>query len=347
MDVKVSDYGKTAAGEPVEAYRLQNGLGTSATVITYGAILVRLELPDRNGRVDNVVLCYDSLAGYETGSSYFGATVGRYGNRIAMGRFSLGDTEVTLATNDGPNHLHGGKIGFDRRIWKAEILQDEHSVGVRFHYTSPDGEEGYPGTVQAAVTYRLTVGNELRIDYKAKTDKPTPINLTHHSYFNLAGHASGDVMGHELTLHCDDYLPVDAALIPSGEILPVRGTLFDFTSPKKIGTDIGKEEGLYDHCFVCRRHDPGVTWIAEVTEPLSGRRMAIGTTEPGVQFYTANHLKDERGADGAIYQARQGFCLETQHFPDSPNQSKFPSTVLRPGEVYRSSTIHKFSVLPP
>jgi aldose 1-epimerase len=347
MEIRVAPYGTTASKKSVDAYTLSNRRGVAATIITHGATLTRLEVLDRNGRRENIVLSYDSLAGFEAGSSYFGSTVGRYGNRIAKGKFTLDGRDYTLAINNGPNHLHGGLVGFDRRIWQAEPVRGDSEVAVRFRYTSPDGEEGYPGSIQATVTYTLTEANELRIDYEATTDKATHINLTNHAYFNLAGHASGNILEHELTLDCDHYLPVDATLIPTGEIRPVEGTVFDFRRPKSIGHEIGRVEGLYDHCFVRRNRNGSLERIARVQEPETGRIMEVWTTEPGVQLYTANHLKDEPGADGAAYQSRQAFCLETQHFPDSPNRPEFPSTVLRPGETYRTTTAHRFSVAEP
>lgn len=341
MAIQRSAFGESG-GKPVEMFALSNRSGMVAKVITYGAALVRLEVPDRQGHAENIVVGYDTLAGYENDSSYFGATVGRYGNRIAGGKFSLDGHEYTLATNNEPNHLHGGAVGFNKRIWTAELATDG-SARVTFRYTSPDGEEGYPGTLRAAVTYTLTDANELRLDYEATTDKPTHCNLTHHSYFNLDGHNAGNVLGHVLTLACDEYLPVDDTLIPTGEIRPVRGTVMDFTQPKAIGADIEKEPGLYDHCYVVRRGEAPLALVAKVTDPGSGRSLEIRSTEPGVQFYTANHLDGVAGADGAVYGKHQGFCLETQHYPDSPNKPDFPTTRLAPGATYRSTTVHKFS----
>lgn len=340
--VTISDFGTTPAGEKVELFTLTNAHGTVAKITNYGAILVSLEVPGRDGQKANIVLGYDTLADYVADPSSFGATVGRYGNRIAKGRFTIDGQEYQLATNNGPNHLHGGNVGFNKRIWKAEPSQDGTSV--KFTYVSPDGEENYPGELTVHVTYTLTADNELRIDYQAQTTKTTHVNLTHHSYFNLAGHASGDVLEQVLQLNCDQYLPVDETLIPTGELKAVAGTPMDFTSPKKIGQDIAQAEGLYDHCFVIRDGGQGgLKLAARATDPQSGRTMEIYTTEPGIQLYTANHLADVKGTDAAVYNKHQAFCLETQHYPDTPNQPSFPSTLLKPGETYRTTTVHKFS----
>ncbi|MFV2068120.1 MAG: aldose epimerase family protein [Pirellulales bacterium] len=343
MDVESQDFGTTRDGQPVQLFRLGNGKGMQAHLITLGATLVSLDVPDRDGRSSNVVLGYDSVADYEAGTSNFGCTVGRYGNRIAKGRFTLDGTETKLAINNGPNHLHGGPTGFAHRVWEAEPFQRDHAVGVRFQYTSADGEEGYPGRLDASVTYTLTDDGALRLDYQATTDKPTHVNLTNHSYFNLAGRTSNNILDQELTLDCDQYLEVDETLIPTGELRSVEGTPFDFRRAKRIGQEIDRQPGLYDHCFVCRHQGNGLERIAVARDGKSGRTMEVRTTEPGVQLYTANHFDQEKGAGGAVYPAHGAFCLETQHWPDSPNHPSFPTTVLRPGETYRSTTVYKFS----
>jgi aldose 1-epimerase len=343
--VTTSDFGTTPDGQAARLYTLTSPQGVVARITDYGATLVSLEVPGRDGEKANIILGYDDLAGYAGDSSYFGATVGRYGNRIAKGKFTLDGKQYTLATNNETNHLHGGKVGFNKKLWKAEPSSSDHAQSVKLTYVSPDGEEGYPGKLTATVTYTLTDENELRIDYQATTDKPTHCNLTNHSYFNLAGHKSGDVLNQKLMLNCDQYLPVDATLIPTGELKAVKGTPFDFTTAKKIGQDITAEPGLYDHCFVISGADGETMQLAaRATDPDSGRVMEIYTDQPGIQFYTANHLDGQKGADGAVYDKHQAFCLETQHYPDTPNQPNFPSTLLKPGETYRTSTVHKFSV---
>ncbi len=342
MDVKKEPFGQLQEGTAVEIYTLANGKGITARLMTYGATLVSLKVPDRSGNAGDIVLGYDALDAYVENSPYFGSIVGRYGNRIAKGKFTLDGTTYTLAANNGENHLHGGFKGYDKVVWKAEEVRRDGEVGVRFSYLSPDGEEGYPGNLTVAVTYMLTDKNELKLEYEAATDKATPVNLTHHSYFNLAG--GGDLLGHELMINADAYTPVDAGLIPTGEIRPVEGTPFDFTTPHSIGERIGQVEGGYDHNFVLRGGGGKLELAARVVEPKTGRTMEIRTTEPGIQFYSGNFLDGTiAGKGGAVYQKYAGFCLETQHFPDSPNKPGFPSTILRPGEVYRSLTVHRFS----
>ena len=354
-------FGMTHRGEAVSLYTLKNAHGMEAKVLDYGGIIVSLRFPDRNGRLDDVVLGFDSLGDYERGSPYFGAIIGRYGNRIARGRFTLDGRTSTLATNNGPNHLHGGVRGFDKVVWTAAQFERGDSVGLVLNYTSPDGEEGYPGTLRATVTYTLTGKNELIFDYQATTDRPTPVNLTQHSYFNLAGDGKGDILGHLVTLNADRFTPVDSTLIPSGEIKSVAGTPFDFRTSTAIGARIDRnDEQLrygrgYDHNFVLNKGGQGgqggtggdMTLAARVYEPTSGRVMEISTTEPGLQFYSGNFLDGTlRGKQGVVYGHRSGFAMETQHFPDSPNKPAFPSTILRPGEEYRSRTIYRFGVQP-
>jgi aldose 1-epimerase len=323
-------------------------------VTSYGGIIVSLRVPDREGRLGDVALGYDALGGYLEHSPYFGAIVGRYGNRIARGRFTLDGKEYTLATNNGPNALHGGRKGFDKVVWKAAPFDNGEGVGLVFTYSSPDGEEGYPGKLDVTVTYTLTHANALRFDYRAVTDKPTPVNLTQHTYFNLAGNGSGDVLGHELMVQASRFTPVDATLIPSGELRSVAGTPFDFRTPHTIGARIGADDeqirvgGGYDHNFALDREPGnGLTLAARVYEPTSGRVMEVSTTEPGMQFYSGNFLDGTiMGKGGHAYGRRAGFCLETQHYPDSPNKPEFPSTILRPGQEYRSTTVYAFSVRP-
>jgi aldose 1-epimerase len=344
MDMFKEEFGRLPDGTAVELFTLYNSAGLRARIMTYGAILVSLEVPDREGRLADITLGYDSLDGYLETTPYFGAIVGRYGNRIGRGKFTLDGVEYTLAANNGENHLHGGIKGFDKVVWTAEQIREDRAVGVRMSYLSPDGEEGYPGNLECVVTYRITEDNELKITYEATADKATPVNLTHHSYFNLAGQGSGDILGHELRILADRYTPVDEGLIPTGELRPVHNTPFDFTEPHTIGERIDQVEGGYDHNFVLTSGGGELAPAARVHEPTSGRTMEISTTEPGIQFYTGNFLDGTiAGKIGRVYRKHFGFCLETQHFPDSPNQPEFPSTILRPGEKYLSQTVHKFS----
>lgn len=350
--VKKASFGATAEGVPVDLYTLTNASGMEVRAISYGGIILSLRVPDRAGKLGDVVLGYDAIDGYLKASPYFGSIIGRYGNRIARGRFTLDGKEYTLAANNGPNALHGGTKGFDKVVWRAEPFEKSEGVGVVFSYTSPDGEEGYPGKLEATVTYTLDDANTLSFDYRAVTDKPTPVNLTQHSYFNLAGDGQGDILGHELMLKASRFTPVDSTLIPTGEIRSVAGTPFDFTTPHTIGERIGTGDeqirfgGGYDHNFVLDR-DAGdsLQLAARVYEPTSGRVMEVSTTEPGVQFYSGNFLDGSiTGKAGHVYRHRTGFCLETQHYPDSPNKPEFPSTILKPGEEYRSRTVYAFSV---
>lgn len=329
----------------ITSYTLTNSKGSRAVLIGYGGILQSLEVPDRTGYLDDIVLGCTSVDSYSEHSPYFGAITGRYANRIAEGKFTLDDVEYALATNNDANHLHGGVIGFDKVLWAGETFQTDDGVGVKFTYTSPDGEEGYPGTLKSTVTYTLTNDDELKIDYEATTDKATPINLTHHSYFNLEGQGDGDILEHTLQLEADRYTPTDMGLIPTGEIAAVRGTPFDFTSPTEIGMHIGGVEGGYDLNYVIRGHDGTLRLAAKVHAPDSGRTMEILTTEPGIQFYTGGGLDGSfRGKGGSVYHPFYGFCLETQKFPDSPNKPNFPSSILRPGETYTHSTVHRFFI---
>jgi aldose 1-epimerase len=345
--VQKMDFGKTADGTPVELYVLTNAKGTIAKVMTYGAILTELHVADRNGKLDDVVLGFDNLKDYLAGHPMFGATVGRVANRIAKGKFTLDGKEYSLAVNARPNSIHGGLKGFDKVVWKAEALPKPDGVAVQLNYRSPDGEEGFPGNLATTVTYTLTNDNELRITYVAKTDRPTPVNLTNHSYFNLAGAKSGDMLGHELMVAADLYTPTDNTLIPTGEIKPVRGTPLDFTSPMPIGARINELNpnlGGYDHNYVLRGGGKSLALAARVYEPKTGRVMEMFTTEPGVQLYTANFLDSKRKAKGgAVYGRHQAFCLEAQHFPDAVNHANFPSIILRPGETYTHTTVYRFS----
>jgi aldose 1-epimerase len=345
MSVDKQTYGKMPDGTEVDQYTLTNVGGLKVKIITYGATITSVEVPDRNGKPANVTLHCDSLKDYLAGPPYFGCAVGRYANRIGKAKFTLDGTEYTLAANDGPNHLHGGVKGFDKYVWKAEPLEGDGFVGVRFSHVSPDGDEGYPGTLSATVTYSLTRDNELKMDYTATTDKPTVVNLTNHAYWNLAGAGSGDVLGHELMLNADQYLPVDAGLIPLGKSQAVQGTPMDFTQPKTIGSRIDQVEGGYDHCYVLNKKQPGEMSLAgRVVDPKSGRVMEIYTTQPAIQFYTGNFLDGSVSGDGVAYQKHYALCLETEHYPDSPNHPEYPSTVLRPGQTYHEVTVYKFGV---
>src|SRR5438552_832433 len=348
-------FGTTDCGEAVSVFTLKNAHGMALRVTDYGGIILTLLVPDKNGRFEDVGLGYDSLAGYVRSSPYFGALIGRYGNRISHGRFTLDGQTYTLAQNNGPNHLHGGVRGFDKVVWAVTPFEHPDSVGLVLRYTSPDGEEGYPGTLRTTVTYTLTSRDELIFDYFATTDRATPVNLTQHSYFNLAGDGKGDILGHVVTLNADRFTPVDSTLIPTGELKSVAGTPFDFRTPTPIGARIDQDDVQlrygpgYDHNFVLNKagdaHDP--TFAARVYEPASGRVMEIYTTEPGFQFYSGNFLDGTlHGKGGVVYRRRYGFAMETQHYPDSPNKPTFPSTTLRPGESYHSRTIYKFGVQP-
>ena len=349
MFVEKESFGKTPDGKWIDLYTLTNANHARVKITNYGGIVVSVIVPDREGSMGDVVLGFDHLDGYVGEHPYFGTIVGRYANRIAEGRFSLDGKGYKLAQNNGENHLHGGIRGFDKVAWKAEEIQREDAVGVALAYTSRDGEEGYPGNLSATVVYLLTQKNELRIDYEATTDKPTVVNLTNHSYFNLRG--SGDILGHELTINADRFTPIDQGLIPTGELRPVKGTPMDFTKPTAIGARIDQEDeqirfGLgYDHNWVLNKEAGSLDLAARVYEPETGREMEVYTTEPGIQFYSGNFLDGSlTGKGGQVYEKRYGFCLETQHFPDSPNKPDFPSVVLRPGETYTQTTVYTFSV---
>jgi aldose 1-epimerase len=356
LGVERSDFGVTPAGDSVDVFELTNSNGMRMRVTNYGGIVVSLEVPGRNGR-DDVVLGFDSLEGYtsdayEAANPYFGALIGRYGNRIDEAQFSLDGHTYTLEANDGSNHLHGGEEGFDTVVWTAESVKKEGEVALVLRHTSPDGHGGYPGRLDVEVTYRLTDDNELGIEYRATTTEATPVNLTHHSYFNLQGEGHGTILDHELMINADAFTPVDSTLIPNGEVRSVAETPFDFRKPVPIGKRIDADNpqlriaGGYDHNFVLARQDrDSLHLAARVYEPDSGREMEVLTTEPGLQFYSGNFLDGSlTGKSGAPYQEHAGLALETQHFPNSPNEPDFPSTILRPGSTYTSQTVYRFSV---
>jgi aldose 1-epimerase len=346
-----TDFGKTKEGTPVQIFTLTNGNGMEAKIMTYGGIVVSLKAPDRNGAMADIVLGFDSLKEYEENNSpYFGALIGRYGNRIGHARFSLDGKEYTLEKNNGENTLHGGSHGFNTKVWTPKQLPDG---GLELTYVSPDGEEGFPGTLTLVAVYRLTAANELKIDYAATTGKPTVVNPTNHSYFNLKGAGNGDILGHVVTIYASRFTPVDAGLIPTGELRPVKGTPFDFTRPTAVGARIGQsDEQLkfgtgYDHNWVLDSGGGKLALAAKVEEPTTGRVLEVLTTEPGIQFYTGNFLDGTlKGKGGKVYAQRNGLALETQHFPDSPNKPAFPSTTLRPGQKFQSQTVYRFSTEP-
>ncbi|MCD4831384.1 MAG: galactose mutarotase [Anaerohalosphaeraceae bacterium] len=340
--VSKSVFGKLKDGRQIERYVLSNDNGVRVSIITYGGAITSIEVPDRNDIVEDVVLGFDTIDGYVNASSYFGCITGRYANRIAGGKFRLGQNEYTLATNIGPNHLHGGIKGFDKVIWNANKINPADSAILELTYTSPDGDQGYPGNLACTVTYTLTNDDEIIIDYKATTDKQTIVNLTNHSYFNLAGHNSGDISGHTLMLNADNFTPVDENAITTGEIASVKNTPFDFTQPTQIGLRIDQIQGGYDHNYVLNKEGGKLALAAKVLDPASGRAMEMYTTELGVQLYTGNFLDGTAKGKGAVYNHRNGFCLEAQCYPDSPNKPQFPSTVLAPGEIYSQRTIYKF-----
>jgi len=348
INIEQQAFGHTANGNAVKLYTLLNNNGITAKITNYGGIIVSITTPDRHGVLGDIVLGFDTLDEYVEKNPFFGCLAGRYANRIAQGRFTLDGVAYQLAQNNGANHLHGGVRGFDKVVWQAAPFQDSNGVGVRLSYLSQDGEEGYPGNLTVEVTYTLSEQNALRIDYAAGTDQPTILNLTNHSYFNLAG--TGDVLGHEVMLNADRFTPITEALIPTGELRPVQDTPLDFRQPTPIGARIAQADaqlhfGLgYDHNWVLNNPDGVLGLAATVREPVSGRRLDVSTTQPGVQFYTGNFLDGVTGKRGTVYAKRSGFCLETQHFPDSPNQPHFPPTVLRPGERYAQTTTFRFTV---
>jgi aldose 1-epimerase len=349
----VHSFGKLPDGREARLYSLNSARGICADITDYGATVVRLQVPDRVGRFDDVVLGFNRAEDYARSTSYFGAVIGRHCNRIAQGRFNLDGKDYNLATNNSPGgiacHLHGGRVGFDKALWHAEPVSRGDAIGLKLRHLSRDGEEGYPGNLDVTVHYWLQDNDSLRVDYLATTDRPTPVNLTQHSYFNLQGEGIGDILDHYVTIHSRHFTPVDSGLIPTGEIAPVQGTPFDFTSPHAIGERIDAGHPQlevargYDHNWVLDMQSGGLALAATVHEPVSGRTMEVLTGETGVQFYSGNFLDGSSvGKRGQPYRFRSGFCLETQHFPDSPNQHGFPSVILRPGQVYRSTTLFKF-----
>jgi aldose 1-epimerase len=347
--ISVKPFGPPQNGIAVDLYTLRNNKGAEAAICNYGGLVISFKVPDRWGAFGDVVLGYDNLADYIKDTPYFGAMIGRYGNRIAKGKFTLDGKEYTLAINNGPNALHGGLKGFDKVVWESKILARSEGPSLQLRYTSKDGEEGYPGNLSVTAVYTLTDDNALKLEYTATTDKDTVINLTQHSYFNLAG--KGDILNHTVMIPADKFTPVDSALIPTGELKPVDGTPFDFRTPTPIGARIGQDDEQlkfgngYDHNWVINKPMGKLGLMARVFEPTSGRVLEVFSTEPGLQFYTGNFLDGKlTGKGGWVYQFRNGFCMEAQHYPDSPNQPNFPTVVLKPGEVYRNTIIFKFSV---
>ncbi len=349
-DIPVEPFG-SIGGQKVSLYTLKNANGVTAKITNYGGIIVSLLAPDKDGNLADVVLGFDSADEYVSKKSpYFGSITGRYANRIAKGKFTLDGTEYTLAVNNGPNHLHGGDVGFDKKVWQAEPMETPDGPALKLSYTSPDGEEGYPGELSCTVIYTLTADNALKIDYEATTDKPTVLNLTNHSYFNLSGHGTPTILDHVLTIHADRFVPTDDTGIPLGDLASVEGTPFDFRNPTPIGERIGADDeqlknGIgYDHNYVLKDgRDGKLIPAATVKDPASGRVLEVETTEPGLQLYVGNYLDGVEGKDGKVYPYRSALCLEAQTFPDSPNQAGYPSPVLRPGETYRQTTIYRLS----
>lgn len=345
MKQTVEYFGKTHDGDEVQGHLLENSSGLSLRLINYGAIVQSVRFAGRDGDPEEITLGFDRLDDYLHEHPYFGATIGRYGNRIAGGEFSLLGEDYKLAVNNGPNHLHGGLRGLDKVLWASEESRAPEAAGVRFNYSSPDGEEGYPGRLDVWVTYTLDEENRIIIEYEARTSAATPVNLTNHTYWNLSGAGSGDILGHELTLVSDSYLPVDENLIPTGDLAGVEGSPMDFRSPMPVGGRIKEVQGGYDHCYVLGdspSQEPRPAAI--LRDPVSGRCMRVSTTEPGIQLYTGNFLDGIKGAGGEVFERHGAICLEAQHFPDSPNQPGFPSTILSPGDTYRQVTVHEFSV---
>jgi aldose 1-epimerase len=346
LGVRKTQFGQMPDGSPIDLYTLTNASGMRVAVMNFGATLTSVCVPDRDGQLDNVTLYLDTADDYLRGHPLFGSVVGRYANRIAGAGFTLDGERYELTPNAGANHIHGGREGFQRLLWEAEPVKREKAVGVRLTHTGPDGHEGYPGNLQVTVLYEVTDDNQLRMEYRAVTDKPTHVNLTNHAYWNLRGALSGDILDHVLTLNADAYLPTDDQKIPTGEIRPVEGTVMDFRQPCRIGQRIEQVEGKnYDHCYVLNKlADERLSLAARAVDPASGRVMEVFTTQPGVQLFTASFLSDRLRTSRGAYGPYHGFCLETQHYPDSPNQAHFPSTVLRPGQTYHELTIHQFSV---
>jgi aldose 1-epimerase len=343
-------FGKLEDGTTVDIYTLKNRNGLQVEITNYGGAVVTIRTPDRRGRMADIVLGYADLLGYVADTAYFGALVGRYANRIALGKFTLNGVEYQLAQNNGVNHLHGGVRGFNKVVWQAREIARTGGVALELTYLSKDTEEGYPGNLTVTATYVLSDANELRIEYTATTDKETVVNLTHHSYFNLAGAGAGDVLRHQVKINADRFTPVDETLIPTGELKAVKGTPFDFSRATAIGSRINQSDDQlvlgkgYDHNFVLNKKGQELSLAANVYEPASGRALEMWTTEPGMQLYTGNFLDKVRGKAGKVYNRRGGFCLEAQHFPDSPNKPAFPSTILKPGERYTQTTVYKFLV---
>jgi len=344
MAIKKEFFGTTAGGGKTNLYTLTNANGLAAKITNYGGIITELYTPDRKGKLADIVAGYKTLDEYIKDTPYFGAIIGRYGNRIANGLFTLNGVEYKLEQNNGKNHLHGGLKGFDKVVWDAEEMQTEKDAALKLSYLSRDGEERYPGNLKCTVIFTLTNDNQLTISYEAATDKSTVVNLTHHSYFNLAGHNSGNILSHQLMINADRFTPVDDTLIPTGKLENVKGSVMDFTKPMPIGSRISQVAGGYDHNYVLNKKGNEMSLAASVYEPKTGRAMEISTTEPAVQLYSGNFLNGTHKGKGAVYNKHNAFCLETQHYPDSPNQPKFPSTVLEPGKKYTQLTVHKFSV---
>jgi aldose 1-epimerase len=343
MNIQQTIFGTTLDGSQIRKFAVSNDHGTTASFINFGAILTSLKVPDRNGKAGEVTLGFDTLEDYIADKWFFGSTIGRYANRIAKGQFTLDGVKYQLAQNSPPSHLHGGDKGFHKVAWNADTQIKEDSIAVVFSRLSPDGEEGYPGNLSVTVTYILNNQDELMITYRAETDKATPINLTNHTYWNLKGASAGNVLDHVLILNADDYLPTDDERIPTGELKSVHGTPMDFTQPVKIGARIGEVKGGgYNHCYVLRKQLDSLSLAATVHEPITGRIIEIYTTEPGMQFYSGHFLDRYKGAGGIIFNKYDGFCLEAQHFPNSVNEPQFPSTILRPGSIYKQTTIYKF-----
>jgi aldose 1-epimerase len=343
MKIEQEMFATTPEGDEIRKFIISNDMGMTVSLINFGAILASLKAPDKNGEIEEITLGFDTLEGYISDVWFFGSTIGRYANRIARGKFSLDGVEYQLACNSPPSHLHGGNKGFNKVVWESETLISQDSIGVVFFYESVDGEEGYPGKLFTKVTYTLNNQDEIIINYLAEADTATPINMTNHTYWNLKGTGSGNVLDQELTLNADHYLPTDEDRIPTGEIRSVFDTPMDFTRPSKIGARIGQIKGEgYNHCYVLNKQGDPLALASRLYEPINGRVMEVYTTEPGIQFYTGHFLDNYRGAGGIVFNKYDGVCLEAQHFPNSVNEPRFPSTILRPGDLYRQTTIHRF-----